>query len=66
MGFGFSYPAGALCTFPLTSFYEVSTIKYANVLLCYSGVCMHMVSKINRLVALAVLHAHLSTQLCCD
>ena len=27
---------------------------------------MHMVSKINRLVALAVLHAHVSTQLCCD
>ena len=27
---------------------------------------MHMVSKINRFVALAVLHAHVSTQLCCD
>ena len=57
---------GACChTCPRPCF-SVSTIKYANVLLCYSRVCMHMVSKINRLVALAVLHGHVSTQLCCD
>ena len=42
--------------FSYNKFY-VGTINYAKVLLSRSGVYMHIVSKINWLVALAVLHA---------
>ena len=62
----FSYPANAQCVFPLTRFLGGQYINYANVFLCWSGDCMHIVSNINRLVALGVQHDQLSTQFWCD
>ena len=66
-GFGFSYPAGAQSSLVIISFGTITVlltrIKYTNVTLCESGLCMHMTNKIIRLVALAVLHAYISIQL---
>ena len=65
-GFGFSYPAGAQSSLVISSFGTITVIltriKYTNVT-CESGLCIHTTSKINRLVALDVLHAHVSVQL---